>query len=64
MRRHPFDVLSFVFGTVFLVTTGALVIREDLDLYGPGLRWLGVGVLVLLGLSILISSRTKKEEDR
>ena len=64
MRRHAFDVLSFVFGTVFLLSSGALVIRDDFDLYGPGLRWLGVGVLVLLGLGLLVGSRSQKEEDR
>ncbi|MEX2540030.1 MAG: hypothetical protein WD646_15400 [Actinomycetota bacterium] len=63
MRRHAFDVLSFVFGLVFLAASGLLSAR-DVDLYGPGLRWIAIGGLMLLGLGMLIGSRTRSEDRR
>lgn len=63
MRRHRFDLLSFVFGAVFLAFSGMLSLRR-VDFYGPGVRWLGVAALVLIGIGLLIGSRSKPEEDR
>jgi len=60
LRRHGFDVLSFVFGAVFLAASGLLSAR-DVDLYGPGLRWIAVGGLILLGAGLLIGSRTGED---
>jgi hypothetical protein len=53
-------VLSFVFGSVFLAASGLLSAR-DVDLYGPGLRWIAVGGLLLLGAGLLIGSRSGED---
>lgn len=55
MKRHAFDALSFVFGAVFLVLAGALSV-EGLDVGPTTLRWIGAGILLVLGVMMLLTS--------
>lgn len=57
MRRHPFDPLSFIFGIAFVGLAGALGIPSVG--FEPGfLRWFGAALLLLLGVAMLITSKT------
>ncbi len=55
MKRHDFDPLSFVFGIVF-AGLALLLWTERFELTGLGIEWIGAGVLLFLGASLLISS--------
>ncbi|HEY8676649.1 MAG TPA: hypothetical protein VIO13_11885 [Candidatus Dormibacteraeota bacterium] len=55
MRRHPADLLSFVFGAVFLAA-GSLVLFDHLPLVGD-LRWAGPVLLIVIALAMLASLR-------
>lgn len=56
MKRHRFDAVSFVFGTIFLVISGALTAR-NYDLFGPGLKWVAAGSLLVIGIGLMLGSR-------
>lgn len=62
MKRHPFDPLSFFFGITFVLLAGALSF-EGLDLDTPVLRWVGAGVLLLLGIVMLVTSKTGTDRE-
>lgn len=62
MKRHPFDPLSFAFGIAFVLLAGALSF-EGLDLDMPVLRWVGAGVLLLLGIVMLVTSKTGTDRE-
>lgn len=56
MKPHRFDVISFVFGVLFLgvvamATTGTFVFNSE------AITWVGAGALLLIGLSLFESSR-------
>jgi hypothetical protein len=55
MKRHAFDPFSFIFGVAFLVLAGGLSMNA-IDIQGGGLRWIGAGLLLLLGLVLLLTS--------
>ena len=57
MKRHAFDPLSFTFGIAFILLAGGLSLA-GIELEGGLLRWFGAGLLLLLGISILLTSRS------
>ena len=57
MRRHPFDPLSFIFGIAFVLLAGALGI-QGIDVEAGMLRWFGAGLLLLLGVVMLLTSKS------
>ena len=62
MNRHPFDVLSFLFGLLFTALAGAwLLTEESID---PDLTdWFWPAVLVVGGAIVLASTlRTRGSE--
>jgi hypothetical protein len=62
VERHPFDILSFVFGLLFVLV--AIVGLTDLvELTWFDLRWIGPAVLVGLGL-VLVSTAGRGRNDR
>jgi hypothetical protein len=63
MRRHRFDPISFSFGLAFLAVT-ALLTAGSIDLATPGLRWIGAGFLLLLGILLVITSATRSDDHR
>ena len=63
MKRHNFDALSFTFGLVFIAVS-IMLWFERFDLAGPGMQWLLAGGLLLLGASLLLSSRKRSRDER
>jgi hypothetical protein len=63
MRRHRLDPISFTFGLTFLALT-ALLTAGSIDLATPGLRWIGAGFLLLLGILLVVTSATRSDDDR
>lgn len=55
MRTHRFDPLSFVFGAVF-VALAVLALTDAVVLGVQDLRWIGPGVLVVIGLVLLATA--------
>ena len=63
MKRHTFDALSFTFGVVFIALS-IMLWFESFDIAGPGMQWLFAGGLLVLGASLLLSSRKRPRVDR
>jgi uncharacterized membrane protein YfcA len=63
MKRHAFDALSFAFGIVFVAIAGALTMG-DLHIHDDILRWVGAGILLIVGAVMLFGTRsTQKSAD-
>jgi hypothetical protein len=60
MKRHPFDPFSFIFGVAFLVLAGGLSMNK-LDLDGGVLSWFGAAMLLLLGIVLMLTSRSSSD---
>ena len=55
MRRHERDALSLM-GGLLLLLVGGLFLLEDLTAVDVDGRWIGPGVLMLVGLAGLVAS--------
>lgn len=68
MKRHPFDLVSLVFGLLFGVAAIAFLGGQTLDETDPALLWiaptlvLGLAVL-LVGIGRLRAERSTREEE-
>ncbi|MFA9443803.1 hypothetical protein [Egicoccus sp. AB-alg6-2] len=60
MRTHRFDLLSFVFGALF-ATVGVLGLTDVAVLTFADLRWIGPGVLVLIGVALVVSAARRDD---
>lgn len=62
MRRHEFDLLSFLFGLLFvgagLILLGGGAVRDSLSL-----AWSGPVVAIALGVLIVIAVRPRSDRD-
>jgi hypothetical protein len=58
MRAHRFDTMSFVFGLVFLVLAVVFSI-PGLEIGTNALRWIGAGILLLIGGGLILGSATR-----
>lgn len=58
MKPHPFDPISLTFG-LFFAAASLLLSIENFDFGAPGLRWLAAGALLLLGVLMIATSRTR-----
>jgi hypothetical protein len=56
MKRHSLDVLSLVFGVIFLLVAGSWIIRRSTDVDLPGAGWFIAGALIIAGLFGIVSS--------
>jgi hypothetical protein len=59
MDSHPLDVMSLVFGAVFVLI--GLVVLGGAGLTVP-LQWLGPLLVVLLGVWLLVTARPKRDD--
>jgi len=50
MKKHPLDLLSLVFGLVFLLIAGLWVTNRTVDIELPPAGWFVAGALILAGL--------------
>lgn len=55
MRTHRFDVLSFVFGALF-VGIAVVALVDSLVITAADWRWLSPSLLVLIGLVLVLSA--------
>ncbi len=58
MRRHPLDVLSLVFGVLF-VTFATIGLVDALTLSLGDLRWLLPALLIVVGGVLLVTGSTR-----
>jgi hypothetical protein len=61
VKRHRFDPISFTFGIVFIGLAVAMSI-DNIDIAGPGLRWIAAGTLLVLGLVMLLGNRSRSDD--
>lgn len=55
MRTHRFDLISFLFGAVF-VAIALIALLDSIVLRVDDWRWIGPGLLVALGIALLVSA--------
>jgi hypothetical protein len=56
MKRHSLDVLSLVFGLIFLLVAGSWIVRQSLHVQLPGPGWYIAGALIVAGVFGIIST--------
>lgn len=57
MKPHRFDVISFVFGVLFLGVV-AMAFTGTFAVSRNAITWVGAGALLLIGAVMLLGSRT------
>ncbi|MEV0268520.1 MAG: hypothetical protein HOV71_08710 [Hamadaea sp.] len=50
MKKHPLDLLSLIFGLVFLLIAGLWTVHRTVDVDLPPAGWFVAGGLILVGL--------------
>lgn len=63
MRRHRLDPVSLVFGLLF-TAVGLVFFAGDVEIWWLDWSWFWPGALLLLGVMVLVSSRSSAEEQR
>jgi hypothetical protein len=58
MKRHSIDVVSLVFGALFIAIAGWWLLSRYIDVNWnvPNLGWIAAGALILLGLLGVVAS--------
>ncbi|GEM_PF-2301097 len=58
MKRHSIDVVSLVFGVLFIAIAGWWLLSRYVDVNWnvPNLGWIAAGALILLGLLGVVAS--------
>jgi hypothetical protein len=56
MKRHSLDVLSLVFGLIFLGIAASWIVRHNWNLQMPDAGWYVAGALIVAGLFAIIST--------
>jgi hypothetical protein len=56
MSRHVFDLVSLIFGIVFVGLAGGWMVNQWLDLTMPPVGWIVASALVLFGVLGLITT--------
>jgi hypothetical protein len=49
MKKHPLDVLSLVFGLIFLLVAGSWMVKRTIHVDLPDAGWFVAGALILAG---------------
>jgi hypothetical protein len=64
MKRHRTDLVSLIFGLVFLVIAGEWLLAGRMDVDLPALGWLAALVLIVLGVVGLVGAvRSPRDEE-
>jgi hypothetical protein len=56
MKRHSLDVLSLVFGLIFLLVAGSWIVRHSLRVEMPAPGWYIAGALIVAGVFGIVST--------
>jgi len=64
MKRHSLDVLSLVFGLIFLLVAGSWIVRHSTRVDLPDAGWYIAGALIAAGLFGIVSSLRGPRADR
>lgn len=56
MKRHSLDVLSLVFGLIFLLVSVSWIVRRSVEVDLPGPGWYIAGALIIAGLFGIVST--------
>lgn len=60
MQRHSLDILSLIFGLIFLVAVGLWLVTGLVDITLPSAGWLFAGALIVSGLvGVVVSLRPR-----
>ena len=62
MKRHAFDPVAFIFGMIFLAL-GVPMAFSDRGLTLFEGRWIAPAVLIVAGVVVLVSTRSRREQD-
>lgn len=62
MKRHPFDPVAFIFGMIFLAV-GVPMAFSDRGLTLFEGRWIAPAVLIVAGVVVLLSTRSRQDQD-
>lgn len=62
MQRHPFDIVSFLFGMFFLGAAGFAVVVGD-ELPGFDGRWIWPVMIILAGVVVLGTTLTRRSSE-
>jgi len=62
MQRHPFDVVSFLFGMLF-VGAAAFALAVGDELPGFDYRWIWPVVIIIAGIVVLASAFFRKRSE-
>lgn len=62
MKRHPFDPVAFIFGMIFLAV-GVPMAFSDRGLTLFEGRWIAPAVLIIAGVVVLLSTRSRQGQD-
>ena len=62
MKRHSTDLVSFVFGVIFLAAAGWWLVSQFVHVDVPHLAWITAAVLIGLGVLGLASSLRRERE--
>lgn len=62
MKRHAFDPVAFIFGMIFLAV-GIPMAFSDRGLTLFEGRWVAPAVLIVAGVVVLVSTRSRQAED-
>lgn len=56
MKRHSLDVLSLVFGLIFLLVAASWIARHSLKIDPPAAGWYIAGALIVAGLFGIVAT--------
>jgi hypothetical protein len=62
VKRHPFDPVAFIFGMIFLAL-GIPMAFSDRGLTLFEGRWVAPAVLIIAGVVVLVSTRSRQRQD-
>jgi hypothetical protein len=62
MERHRFDVISFVFGILFLALAASAAVGE-IDLFAVEAKWVMPVALIIAGAAVLVATVPRRRRE-